>query len=49
MNNKPMKQYPIKEVTLTTHTHKGVQARTVSPKEIRGKYDTFHYGGSHNG
>ena len=49
MNHKPMKQYPIKQVTLTTRTHKGVQTRTVAPTDIKGKYDTFHYGGTHNG
>jgi hypothetical protein len=49
MKHKPMKKFPIAQVTLTTRTHKGVQTRTVSPKEIKGKYDTFHYGGTHNG
>ena len=49
MKHKPMKRFPITHVTLTTRTHKGTQARTVAPTDIKGKYDTFHYGGKHNG
>jgi len=49
MKHKPMKRFPITHVTLTTRTSKGTQARTVAPTDIKGKYDTFHYGGKHNG
>ena len=38
-------KHTIKKVTLTTRTPKGTHVRTVSPKEIKGKYSTFHYGG----
>jgi len=45
MNNK----HKIKQVTLTTRTAKGLHIRVVSPREIKGKFSTFHYEGRTNG
>jgi len=42
-------KHTIKRVTLTTRTPKGTHVRTVSPKEIKGKYNTFHYEGGSDG
>jgi hypothetical protein len=39
-------KHTIKRVTLTTRTPKGLHVRNVSPKEIKGKYTTFHYEGT---
>ena len=42
-------KHTIKRVTLTTRTPMGKHVRTVAPKEIKGKYDTFHYEGGKDG
>ena len=38
-------KHTIKRVTLTTRTAKGLHVRNVKPKDIKGKYTTFHYEG----
>tara|TARA_B100000900_G_C20422013_1_gene651354 strand:+ start:712 stop:894 length:183 start_codon:yes stop_codon:yes gene_type:complete len=38
-------KHTIKSVTLTTRTGKGLHVRNVKPKDIKGKYTTFHYEG----
>ncbi len=38
-------KHTIKSVTLTTRTAKGLHVRNVKPKDIEGKYTTFHYEG----
>ncbi len=42
-------KHTITRVTLTKRTTDGIQVRTVKPKHIKGKYDTFHYEGKTDG
>ena len=42
-------KHTIKHVTLTKRTPQGTHVRTVKPKNIKGKYDTFHYEGKTDG
>ncbi len=38
-------KHTIKRVTLTTRVGKDLHVRNVKPKDIKGKYTTFHYEG----
>ena len=42
-------KYQIKRVTLTKRTPKGIHVRTAHVRNIKGKYNTFHYEGKDNG
>ena len=39
----------ITKVTLTKRTPKGIHVRTAHVRNIKGKYNTFHYEGKDNG
>lgn len=42
-------KHTITRVTLTKRTPKGIHTRTTHVRNIKGKYDTFHYEGNTNG
>ena len=42
-------KYQIKRVTLTKRTPNGTHVRTAHVRNIKGKYNTFHYEGKDNG